>query len=267
MKLPLEIKNLIYKYTFGGNVIHIIRNADRARIKFRSTVCRALISEEEAQENFDGETHHKWSVPANEGRHSCCRSPSGDGEQKPRIVRLSALRCCRQMYNEAHYVPYSANTFSCADPDTLLRFTQSLARGNHGNHLAVRSLFIELLSSSPSRFGSSNHAAWRKALAACANHLTKLNNVNISFEWMLGSSMHGARTPAEFEAKKGPQWRTPFMSDIFVLGKLPLRSATMVISDAKAYEFTYRWIDPCPDRWTLEEKQAWARYVKEMILK
>lgn len=180
-------------------------------------------------------------------------------------MRLSALRCCRQMYNEAHYVPYSANTFSCADPETLLRFTQSLARGYHDNHLAVRSLFIDFVYDSDSYLRFPTHGAWRKALTACANHFTKLNNVNISFEWIWWYSMCGAPTPAEFEAKERSKWQNnPFMPDIFVLGKLPLKSATMVISDVKVYEGSNR---PNLSRWTLEEKREWARYIKEMILK
>ena len=269
LSLPLEIKNLIYELIFGGNIIHINQNPNKGGAKFKSTICRAAISEEEAQKNFDDETNHEWFVPANEDRHSCCRyrkgTTSGDENQRPQLPRLDALRCCRQMYNEAHHVPYSANTFSCADPRTLQNFIHSLARGDYDNHLAVRSLIIEVVYSCASSCETSNHSNWRKTLSTCAKHLKNLNRVNISLEWKCWSLGDVMR---EVEAK-GINWRVPWISGILVLKKLPLKSATLVISDAKVYEAFHRFLSPSenPIRRTLQEKQEWARYVKEIILK
>ena len=200
------------------------------------------------------------TFPANEDRHSCCRFKKranfDNWEERPQTLRLSALRCCRQMYNEAHYVPYSTNTFSCVDPVTLRMFIRSLTQGSHENHLAVRSLFLEMV------FVRYYNSRWRKTLKICAKHLKNLKNVNISLEWNCRFWIYGAGSPAKFEAN----WQTPVMSDIFVLKQLPLESATLVISDDYL-----RWPQKTslggPARWTPEEKQEWARYTKDLILK
>ena len=263
LRLPLEVKNLIYEFTFGGNVIHITQDPDEGTTKFFNTICHALISEEEAEDNFNEETIHEWCVPANEDRHSCCRLKKraniDNGEERPQTLRLSALRCCRQMYNEAHYVPYSTNTFSCVDPVTLQMFIRSLTQGSHENHLAVRSLFLEMV------FVRYYHSRWRKTLKTCAKHLKNLKNVNISLEWNCRFWIYGGGSPANFDVNSR-NWQTPVISDILVLKQLPLESATLVISD-DYLRWPQRTSLGGSARWTLEEKQEWARYTKDLILK
>lgn len=50
LRLPLEVKNLIYEYTLGGHLIQITQNHGGGGVKFKSTVCCALISEEEVRD-------------------------------------------------------------------------------------------------------------------------------------------------------------------------------------------------------------------------
>ena len=275
MRLPREVKNLIYNYAFGSNLIHIVDIADvpyEGVAQFRNSICRAEVSEEEAQRNFDSESEDRWVVPANDGRHERCRCPqsatSSDGkEEKPKIFNLGALRCCRQMYNEAHYIPYSANTFAYADSHTLQSFILSLSKGAHQNHLAVRSLFLEMIYTTL----PITNADWSKALNTCVSKCKNVENVNIGLDMRCWYWKEVARSPAAFEAK-GPRWQTPFMSDILVLKELPLKSATCVINDAEI-DKGRSLIDALliayndPTRWTLEEKRMWARYVREIILR
>ena len=271
----MEVRNLIYHHAFGGNLIHIVDIADvpyEGVAKFRNTICGAEVSEEEAQKNFDFESKNRWEVPANEGRHEGCRCPQGatssDVEKdKPKIFNLGALRCCRQMYNEAHYIPYSANTFACADSHTLQSFILSLSKGAHQNHLALRSLLLEMIYATL----PITNADWSKALNTCVSMCKNVENVNIGLEMSCCYWKEVARSPAAFEAK-GPKWQTPFMSDIFVLKKLPLKSATCVINDANINRsgdlitaLIHAYEDPT--RWTLKEKREWARYVREIILR
>ena len=183
------------------------------------------------------------------------------------MLNLGALRCCRQMYNEAHYIPYSANTFACADSRTLQSFILLLSKGANKNQLAIRSLFLEMV------FTTLPHTntCWRKALNTCVSKCKNVKNVNISLDLRCWYWMQGARSPAAFEAK-GPNWQTPIMSDIFVLKKLPLKSATCVINDASVYRgvgllTSLMSIMKDPARWTIEEKREWARYVRELILR
>lgn len=272
----MEVKNIIYNYAFGTNLIHIVNIATfpyRGVGNLRNTICRAEISEVEAQKNFDDESKNNWDVPANEGRHQRCHYPqsatSGDGEiQRPEVLNLSALRGCRQMYNEAHSIPYAANTFACADPRTLQSFILSLSIGGHKNHLAIRSLFLDMVFTTL----PDDNACWRKALNTCVSKCKNVTNVNISLEMQCWYWMQGAHSPAAFEAK-GPNWQTPFMSDLFVLKKLPLKNATCVIGDhnmnrgISLITCLLTLIKEEPTRWTLEEKREWARYVRELILK
>ena len=282
MRLPLEVKNLIYNYVFGGNLIHIEfrRFSKKVAISFRHIICPAPISEEEAQRNFDNENLHKWYVPANEDRHTYCYvslyRPGGSRrfrqganasfwEQVPsQMLGLSALRCCRQMYNEAHHVPYSANTFSCANPPTLQSFILSLTQGSHNNHLAIRSFFFTMtyedLVETP--------AYWRKALNTCVNKCKNLQNVNLSLECVWWDWLWQEGALADFEAK-GSYGKTFLLSFLNPLKKLPLKSVTFVFSDARAYPVDIPETgleDEDGTRWTLKEKQEWARYVKELIL-
>ena len=241
LRLPLEIKYLIYNHAFGGNLIHIVNIAEvphKDVAKFGNTICRAKISEEVAQKNFDEERKDDWNAPANEDRHVCCRyrksATDSDGEeQRPQTLNLGALRVCRQMYNEAHHIPYSANTFACADSYTLQKFIRSLSKGSHNNHLAVRSLFLEMVYATLPNPKAT--ACWRKALKTCVSKCKNVKNVNISLDLRCWYWMQGARSPAALEAK-GPYLQTPFMSDLFVLKRLPLKSATCVIDDRHIYK-------------------------------
>ena len=82
----------------------------------------------------------------------------------------------------------------------------------------------------------------------------------------------GPRNPTEFE-KAGNGWDPIF--DVFALKKLPLKTATMIISDHGAEENLRRGVfngasywknHGAESRWTLDEKKEWARYVREVLL-
>lgn len=272
LKLPLEVKNLIYKYTFGCNLLHIIQDPDGGAAKFKNTICCASISEEEAQENFQCENTNEWYAPANEGRHECCRFRKStavrDGEEAPKVLSLSPLRCCRQIYNEAHHIPYSTNTFSCADPETLRSFAIWLARGRtDGNHLAIRSLFLEMI------YAESHHEdSWKTAVATCAKQLRALQDVSISIDCR---SFYIFYRPMLFSnlVKDGTRFKKNVILTVLALKKLPLKTATMVIGDQAAERMkdsllrSRMWTDSqVKYRWTLDEKRERARYVREVLL-
>ena len=150
-----------------------------AALKFDNTICCAKISEEEAQENFHSESIHPWYAPANEDRHKSCHRNHNEAaiHEKPGALSLSPLRSCRQMYNEAHHIPYASTTFSCVDPITLQSFVLSLAQGSKDNHLAVRSLFLDMV------YAKDDHTSlWKTAVATCARQLTALQHVSISVD-------------------------------------------------------------------------------------
>ena len=100
--------------------------------------------------------------------------------------------------------------------------------------MAVRSLFLEMVYKD-----SINDASWRKAIVACTKQLKMLQNVSISIDWRKWSSILGPQYRAELEKKglpgKGSVKGMPrignVISDVLTLRKLPLKTATMVISD------------------------------------
>lgn len=174
------------------------------------------------------------------------------------------------MYNEAHHIPYSANTFGCFDPKTLQSFVTLLAQGSKDNHLAVRSLFLEIFHAKRGDMSS-----WKKALATCTKHLTAIQNVSISIDlYDFSMSSLGRRASDDLE-KVGAVWKDCVISSLLSLKKMPLKTATMVISDKEAeldrscwYGPVYsRWINlEAAYRWTLDEKKERARYVREVLL-
>lgn len=276
MRIPIEVKSRIYEHVFGGNLIHIAQNADKSGPKFRSYICNASISDEDAeyvQDFLASESNtDPWNAPGIENRHLSCHEghKSNLFYKRPGALSLSPLRSCRQMYNEAHHVPYSTNSFSSADPKTLQKFVVSLAQGNKGNHQAIRSLFLEIV------YAEDHHmTSWKKAIATCAKYLTRLQHVSISIEWHdffliklqpLGYSLVGA----------GMRWKEKMISSLLTLKKLPLKTVIMTISDHQAERKRRSWhymtnlspwiILEAEFRWTLIEKRERARYVEEILL-
>ena len=264
--MPLEIKNRIYELAFGGHVIHITdeEDDDDDVVPLSNTICRALISEEEAQENFENETVHPWYAPTNVRRHECCRTRKittpDEGEDQPKALSLGALRSCRQIYNEAHHIPYSANTLSFNNPRVLQSFVLSIASGNSGNHLAVRSLSIEVC---PWFFFEDPR--WTSAVITCAKQLKALQKLNIEIHFDTWKSW--PESPAQWDEPRNH--RKDIFSSLAALRRLPLRIVTIIISD----DHCEPSLDPLSftdlsrmDRWTLNKKKVWAHYIRGILL-
>ena len=175
------------------------------------------------------------------------------------VVDLGLLRSCRQVYNEAHFIPYLTNTFSCADPRTLQEFVLSTAQGTKSNHLAIRSLFLDMVYDD-----HDCRSLWKIAISTCVRKLKALHKVSISIDmrtWYFIS--YGDLT------SDGKRCRDTLMSTIRGLKRLPLKTVTMVISDYGTDQYcirqgmTYLWT---PYRYTLDQKRTWVRDLREYIL-
>lgn len=176
---------------------------------------------------------------------------------------LCLLRSCRQVYNEAHVIPYSTNTFSFTGPETLQDFILSIAQATKSNRLAIRSLFLEMV------YYGSNHRRrlWRKAVSNCVKKLKAVQKVSISIDLQDWSSpplfVYGDLT------SDGKCCRVDLVSAIRGLKRLPLKTATLVISDNAALqvwiEYGMKW-HLTHDRYSLEEKRKWARDLRDYIL-
>lgn len=112
---------------------------------------------------------------------------------------------------------------------------------------------------------------WKSAITRyLIPRLPEVHQISISLDQWYRAGVIGARTPAEFEAHQpSGAYRNYFMSALLELRKLPLSQATLVISDAKIFfeRNTTTDAELRHYRWTLAEKQVWARYVKDSILR
>ena len=115
LELPAEIRNRIYDFVLGGQLIHI-RRRDQDWSRSNSFSCNAHVSEEEACRDFqtkeDSRTFRK--------RHEQCSLADR--------FNLSMLRCCRQVYEEARLLHFTHNIFSFADQESFVHFVNKLFR-------------------------------------------------------------------------------------------------------------------------------------------
>lgn len=175
------------------------------------------------------------------------------------------MRCCRQIYNEAHHIPYLTNTFSCDDPKTLRRFVLLLSQGSHENNLAVRSLFLEIVYdvSNPSN-------AWRSAVVTCVNKLPALQNLRLNVEF--GSAFYVVYPLRDEEWGEEENFgKDRVISTVLTFKKLPLKIVTMVISDQRTERILRQLgLTTTLDanyRWFLQEKKERSRYVRKVLLR
>ena len=107
-KLPLEIREEIYKYVVGGNLVHIVRKGD----KLAHVRCA-----------FD----RPWDL-FRECRRAAARTCYDD---VPTLAftangNVALLRTCRQIYTEAVNIMYKHNSFDFDHQDLFLFFSRSI---------------------------------------------------------------------------------------------------------------------------------------------
>ena len=107
LRLPQELKNIIYGLVFGVQLIHM--SWDRYWQKWIRRLCRAKISEKEAHKRFVASKVSTCS-PDPVYRHNDCWGPPCRSLYAH--LNLALLSCCRQIYLEAHPIFISANTWS-----------------------------------------------------------------------------------------------------------------------------------------------------------
>jgi hypothetical protein len=128
-KLPPETRMQIYQYALGGNTIffqpHHSTCTDKChRKRYR---CRAHVAEEstEGTSKWSDHDYDHEQVKESQNRPRSDWKSSGD-------VSLELLLTCRQIYNEAVLVPFSANEFGLnsnlfpSDNRTKIRFLRDL---------------------------------------------------------------------------------------------------------------------------------------------
>ena len=187
--------------------------------------------------------------------HSDCKSPNYTKRSSSKY-RINLLHTCRQICNEARFIPYSTNTFCFNTSRNLRAFIHVLNQRGVNVNEAVRSLRIDLAHVSHDLHG------WTQAFNAVAQRMTLLETISINVDqkvnwsWALGSN-------GKDKAMK------PVLDCLAVLGKTPVQFPTIFVGD--------RWLSTISDarlkehpamisrRWTLKKKREWVDKVKLAI--
>ena len=233
-------------------------------------ICRAALSEEEAQRHFDQAKAPAWCVEDDSDRHAECYRYARCLQRSD----LDLLLTCRQVHDEANHVPFSTNTFSFRAFVLLRNFLgRNMPFPSQSQCHAVCTLHVDI------SFRCTEDAeSWRMVLPRIAQIFPNLRNINISFDQGAQPFRCGQKGLWDIARDDAVQWEA-LMKSLLSLASLPLRNVTFDINDR---DIQQRWflggglvssqgLQPYGMaeelyRWTLEEKQSRAGAVREAIL-
>ena len=262
LKLPPEIKMMIYGYVCGHQTIHIYRTEKptpgvihmRATQGWRverstkpvvvkkanqliHTVCSESVSEEAEQQIFDSPSA-AWNNKSNKSPHRYCvfkdpvnTPPFGGWADPTPQLDFSFLHTCRQIYDEAILVPYKTNVFSFKDSKALTKFTQtpymsSIRRLRLEINIGVereREPYIPPWDDAKV-LDTSLFSAWKQSLNRVTSQMTTLQYVHLDVE------QDCYRKPP-FSQKVEVGGRDEVAEGLLILANLPLRGVTVTLRD------------------------------------
>lgn len=262
MSLPPEIRNEIYELVCGGQFLHVWGCWKDKKFEIHHDICRAVLSETTVEDLFYAGSSAQWSASAIEARHDGCTTTRGQFEK----ISTSFLSTCHQVYNEAWHVPYTTNTFSFRSCRTLDEFTNYLTKSESGHHLEIRRVHVDIVGCSFAEAQWWNSTITRSLIP----RLPEVHQISINLNWWYLAGVIRPWTPAEFEAHStSGGHRYHLMSALLELRRLPLKRTTFTISNSRGFNERQPLTDAEGRQscWTFAEIQAWARYVKDSILR
>ena len=184
----------------------------------------------------------------------------------PEQISTAFLATCRQVHNEARHMLYTTNTFAFSESSIVNHFISYLENSGYGHHLEIRRVHLDIRTET-----FHDEKDWEIATRLyLIPRLPEVHRISINLEKYFPADSIGPRTPAEYEACSPSECsRYSLMSAFLELGELPLRRVNFVISD-KEFSYVFRLLvthEQILPRWTLAEKQVWARYIKDSILR
>ena len=260
LKLPLEIKTMIYEYVCGYETVHIYpdtmpfidytfdghANLDKP-VKLTNCPCSVKMPKNPTQ-SFIGtiETPHRKCLD------SRVRILESYGKRK---IDLSFLRVCRQLYNECKLVPYETLTFFFNKDELLELF---LADMPHLDAIRRLHLDIDFLS----------QVDWEMVggvqdLVACgptvidstAEKMTTLQYLRLDIDL---DCCHYRQWPSKVGVGHGYR----IMNRVLALAKLPLKDVTITL---RGSGFRYGRDDE-KFEWTVAKRQEWTDMVRGRLL-
>ena len=220
--------------------------------RFINQICSSQISEKDALVRFNSQDGSSLFVEGIELRHSNCHpSKHKSSTYTPDRMNINLLHTCRQIYDEARFIPYSINTFSFNTPRNLRAFIHLLNRRSVNLNQAIRSLHIDLA------YNNYDGHAWYQTLEAVVQHMTLLDRVYVNVD---------QRTTWPSINGVGYISMQPLLDCFDVLGKASTRSIEIIVSDRHLSRKYGRW-DPATReqwakiRWTMEVKRKWVEKI------
>jgi hypothetical protein len=137
LALPVEIRRLIYGFVFGGNWLHVGTEGSTVRSCLKPHRFRLRY---EVIKNSPTRQRFVQGLAS----HDECFAEYSEGVTANQLC-LGLLQVCRQVYDEARLVPFSANTFIFKQRSVLQRFY--LVQGWERGLALRRAVLMHLLDS------------------------------------------------------------------------------------------------------------------------
>ncbi|KAK6335091.1 hypothetical protein TWF718_010532 [Orbilia javanica] len=141
LKLPGEIRDLIYQYTLGGHTFHLIKPTHRLR---HARCCHPFLPSADSKLwSSKPETtsdHRRSCIPSEFNHASAYEDPKCVEKLGMYIYNTGSLiRSCRRIYLEASDYLYSTNMFCLNTLDMLIHLRNSIAPRHFGliRHLQI----------------------------------------------------------------------------------------------------------------------------------
>ena len=226
--------------------------------RFTNQICSSQTTEKDALVCFNSQDGSSVFVEGIELRHSNCH-PSMDKSSTytPDRMNINLLHTCRQIYDEARFIPYSTNTLSFNTPRNLRAFIHLLNRRSVNLNQAIRSLHIDLA------YDNSDDHAWTQALKAVVQHMTLLDRVYVNVDQQTS-------WPRINVYGHSHMCMQPLLNYFDILGKLSTRSIEIILSDRHLSSKYGGWGSTIREgwaefRWTMEMKRKLVEKVKLAI--
>lgn len=146
LKLPSEIRNKIYEFTFGGTTLHVENNHGRRmppkKTQLRRWKCCAEHTDHELVEAINTSTNLETFTPHDtfhEHRHEICRTRQSNFTFNK---DLGILTSCRQIHREAALLPYELTTFCFLYLNDVTLLTNALIPVQR-NAISTMKLYLE----------------------------------------------------------------------------------------------------------------------------
>ena len=259
LRLPLEIRDKIWASLLGDRLIHFeyidmdpaYDIPDECLQSWHSTVCQYDCPENEVTQDdlARKHTHSRCAIHIEQydtlvGKD--CRLKHGQSHHEE--THLTALRVCRQMYNEANSVLWSTNTFSFNNEATFRQFMG--ARTGCQKRL-LKKLRLQINSV------ANEEAAWSRVLGVTLiRSLRGLRSLRLQMNYLLDTE--GYQWIKARGLDRMMQTRLPFVQKMKVL---PLSEVEVFVCDDSA-----RWPRAGAVMWAAEDRAEYADAVRRVLL-